>query len=390
MLTTQKPQPQQVTNQKVQGSSGEKEPQQIQVNHVVIEQPNNSILIEHLHDKKEYIFKDSANNIIGSFNVYQLFKYLNSDINEYLPEINLGNSKDVIEKYIYSLDIDTNHKYELISHLDSPFTSNIEMILKLYKDIRLLDELLLKQLIDKPLDIASKIKDRNSQFIYNILQRILRLSNTIIDKIDNKNNKDELLRYNIGAVYKMTEIVKEDIQIKTLQIENIKTDINKLLQIQENMTLKMNELKSSLDQQSDECRHLIKQISKQQGGSKSSSRSSSKSSTTTSQNNLSETTVTKSISSKKTSIQTESSQELSQLSHTPIHNGGKKSIISENLNTSEFDKYNFSESSITPNITVLDKSTSATNKTRSFNGSYNISSILVDDTASFILTESVK
>ena len=107
---------------------------QVVNNFTIIDKSSESIIVEHNKEKNEFTFSKNTTPL-GSFNVLQLFKYLNSDIDNYLVSVNIGTSTDIISQYIYSKEKDTEKNYELISYLESPFTGNIELIVKLYSDI---------------------------------------------------------------------------------------------------------------------------------------------------------------------------------------------------------------------------------------------------------------
>ena len=93
------------------------------------------IVVEHNKDKSEFSFYNFNRQLIGSFNVLQLFKYLNNDVDTYLVGTHVGASEEVINKYIYNSLKDVNNTCELISHIESPFTGNVELLIKLYADI---------------------------------------------------------------------------------------------------------------------------------------------------------------------------------------------------------------------------------------------------------------
>jgi hypothetical protein len=135
---------------------------------------NNSIIVEHDKNRNEFIFRNSNNQLIGGFNILQLFKFINNDEDTFLMDINIGTSDNIIAKYIYNPNIDNDKMYDLISHIDSPFTSNIDLLVKLYTDIVKLEYKINEALLTKLRDIVEKINDRNNRFIHNILIRILK------------------------------------------------------------------------------------------------------------------------------------------------------------------------------------------------------------------------
>ncbi len=388
----------------------------------IINQSKDTIIVEHNKEKNEFVLKDSNKQFIGSFYVLQIFKYINEDIDNYLVGTNIGTSKELINKYIYSKEKDPEGKYDLISYLDSPFTGNIDLIAQLYSDIIKLEDDLNKELLDKKIEIAEKIKIRNNKFIYNLLARIIKLSNTLVDQINsnpeqhNKTVKDNLIRYSAGSVYKISQMIKDDITIKSLQLKNVKDDLSKLIKIQESMGIKMDGLQQTIDTQTTQINTLLQQLERteQRGGNKSSSSKSSKSSRTSNSSNSSNTTnsgslTTETVTSKNegklnsTTSQTQPTQTTSKISQSLTQSisqsAGTKtkskkskdeqSTISRNLNLSEFN--DFSLTSVSQNIKSINElsiaKTDKTDKTKSLVKSYSMNETLEGKTnESYLLT----
>lgn len=250
-----------------------------------------TIIVEHDKINNGYTFKSMDNNILGSFNVLQLFKLLNNECDSYLLDVNIGTSDIIIKKYLYNPDDDKENTCELISHLESPFTGNIDLLVKLYSDITKIEDKINEEILTKSHDIAQSIKDKNNKFIYNILIRILKLSNTLTEQYKHDKSKRELLiRYSVGAAYKLTVMTQDDIQIKKLQYETIQTDIDKLKKIQESINSKIDTLKQNIDAENANIDLLIKQLSAQhimKGGDKSTNQSNSSNTSKTSKSNSS-------------------------------------------------------------------------------------------------------
>ena len=187
-----------------------------------------TIIVEHDKINNGYTFKSMDKNILGSFNILQLFKLLNNEYDSYLLDVNIGTSDIIIKKYLYNPDTDKENTCDLISHLESPFTGNIDLLVKLYSDITKIEDKINEEILTKSHDIAQRIKDKNNKFIYNILIRILKLSNTLSEQYKHDKSKRELLiRYSVGSAYKLSVMTQDDIQIKKLQYETIQTDIDK-------------------------------------------------------------------------------------------------------------------------------------------------------------------
>jgi hypothetical protein len=350
-----------------------------------------TIIVEHDKINNGYTFKSMDNNILGSFNVLQLFKLLNNECDSYLLDVNIGTSDIIIKKYLYNPDDDKENTCELISHLESPFTGNIDLLVKLYSDITKIEDKINEEILTKPHDIAQSIKDKNNKFIYNILIRILKLSNTLTEHYKHDKSKRELLiRYSVGAAYKLTVMTQDDIQIKKLQYETIQTDIDKLKKIQESINSKLDTLKQNIDVENANIDLLIKQLSAQhimKGGDKSTnqfnSSNSSNTSKTSKSNSSNQSKPSKSNSSTST---TQTSTNTSNTSSTDISttNDAKKphkNITSTTSITSNSTSSTIKKDNNSSDISIYDiqNESHPTENTRSFiksielNSSYNTS-----------------
>ena len=313
-------------------------------NYNIIQPTNDSIIVEHDKTKHEFIFKNNLNQLIGIFNIYQLFKFLNNDIDIYLVDTILGTSDKIISKYIYDPSKDLNKEYELIPHTESSFTGNIELIVKLYSDIIKIEGDLLEKMIDFPKEILEKIKTTNNKFIYNLLLRILKMSNTLLTQPDiDSSKKDILLRYSIGATHKLSTMTKEELEIKYLQYNELENDINKIIKIQSVIVNKLDSLKQLIDTQKINIDNL--HIYQHKGGSKSSSKSS-------------DTNISKSSISSDLSDSFKTIPSLTNLSN-PYNLLDSMSILSDTISN-----------------TISEKSNS--NKTKSLMQSYNFDSTLME------------
>ena len=118
-----------------------------------------SILVYHDDEKYKFTFYDLNKNLIGDFTILQVFKFINIDNDNYLTDVELSISKELIEKYLCNYDETRN--INLISHMNSPFTGNIELLTKLYVDIYKLSEYLNTELTKFQFSDAELIKHNN-------------------------------------------------------------------------------------------------------------------------------------------------------------------------------------------------------------------------------------
>lgn len=239
------------SNQQIQPNQPIQSNQQNVVNNFNIINPvsQNTIIVEHDKERHEFTFKNAQSQLIGTFNIYQLFKYINKNMDMFLIDVVIGSADVIISKYIYDIDNDKTKSYDLLSHTDSPFTGNIELLVKLYSDIIKIENELYEKMIDLPKDIIEVIKITNNKFIYNLLLRILKISNMLLDQDIDKQKRDILLRYSIGTVYKLSNMTREELEIKKLQYQSIQNDINKIIRIQSNIDSKLDLLKNTIDTQ---------------------------------------------------------------------------------------------------------------------------------------------
>ena len=331
-------------------------------NYNIIQPTNDSIIVEHDKIKHEFIFKNNLNQLIGTFNIYQLFKFLNNDIDNYLVDIVLDTSDIIISKYIYDPTKDINKEYELISHTESAFTGNIELIVKLYSDIIKIEGDLLEKMIELPKEILEKIKTTNNKFIYNLLLRILKMSNTLLTQPDiDTSKKDILLRYSIGATHKLSTITKEELEIKYLQYNELENDINKIIKIQNVLENKLDSLKQLIDTQKINIDNL--QIHDHKGGAKSTNSSNSSNSTKSTNSHSTKSTKSNSTNFSNHENLTDSFKTIPSLTNlSNPYNLDSISILSD--------------SSIKYTNTISEKSNS--NKTKSLIQTYNFDSSIIE------------
>ncbi len=225
---------------------------------------DNTLLVEHDKDNHKFIIKDH-NNVLGHFTIGQIFKYINSDIEGFLINVDLGISVELIEKYLIKNE---GEEITLVSHLTSPITGNIELLVKLYKDIQSFEPTL--QVEYEHLNELTKnnVRLRNKNFIYNILTHIIKLfaTYTSTNKKLSDDTKTMIMSYSIGAVYRLNTMIKEDLEFNLQKITTLYGDLNNLRQIRQNMMEQMAKLDSSIKMQNDKIDLLITNI-QQKGGS---------------------------------------------------------------------------------------------------------------------------
>lgn len=219
----------------------------IHVNNVVniIKQNDkDSILVDHSPEQMKFTFYDTNKNLLGSFTALQLIKFIINKYPTFLQHIEMGIASDIIRKYV--CNINNDGKVILVSHFDSPFTGNVEMLVKLYTDITKCDVHISSELhkfVSKDAKIIQYIiKELHFTLLNHTLKIISSLTEILKDDDSKKNIRDNLLKYSVGIVYKITSLIRDDIHTKTLEYKSLQDDVVRLAKIKITMDEKMKTL----------------------------------------------------------------------------------------------------------------------------------------------------
>ena len=161
-----------------------------------IDQPD-LIMVSHDKSKKKYIFHSKSP--IGYFKISQLIKYIGTAKHEsFMNDIDMDVSKDVIETFIIKIDQNSDspnqNNIEIINYLQSPFTGNIEMLMKLLNDLKDFEKNELNHHLNKIQDvkIQKKIICFIKYFIFILLNHMIKLISSITNHIKNDSSKQKL------------------------------------------------------------------------------------------------------------------------------------------------------------------------------------------------------
>lgn len=250
------------------GSVKEEESNEFKKN--IIEDSNN-ILFKYDDKNNEFYFFDNNQNSIGNLRVLCLMKYIATphDINKqfikYLEGEEYNRNVDLIEKIIGKnvLDDTTNkYQFKLFDYKNSPIMGDLEILLKLnHYVLDFFDGRLDRELTFVDSKYRNKITDSIEYFIYNLLNYTLLIisiaSEKLVHRPDKTELKEKLIKYSIGAVYKISKYVQkkiEQMEIKNINIKKILITNNKL---QEILVKKTEEISNELKTQN---RYLMNQI----------------------------------------------------------------------------------------------------------------------------------
>lgn len=242
----------------------------------------NSLLVEYEPQTKKFIFYDQHKNLKGHFTAIHVVKYLVRQINtDFLKNLDHGISFELIETYICKSTNENNiFKTELISHLQSAFMGNIEMVVKLYNDIRTFEKnnlILELERISVDPKIRNKIMEILKQFIYQILSQALKLIASISDIIKNSPDKDlirlTLLKYSSGIIFKISNFMKDQIELRTNDFKTLQNELIRSNKLKTDIYQKIEMLNNSIQIQNQQISNIITNLDKdeiisiQSGGS---------------------------------------------------------------------------------------------------------------------------
>lgn len=222
--------------------------------------------------KKISVF-DELNNLIGYFTVEHLMKYL-GDIydtkNQFMKNIDTtiyDKSKELIKSLVFKLQYNKKDKYADIEFKDytkSGFMGDIELLVKLNNMLYLYQNEQLQSELSK-VDIHNRIKIETNirKFIFLLLNYTLKLiaivSETLKNKPETKELKDNLINYSIGLVYRINMFVQDQLKIIHNQNKTLKDSIDNSIKIKETIKEKVSELVENIKLQNDtnQSRHKV-------------------------------------------------------------------------------------------------------------------------------------
>ena len=212
------------------------------------------------HSSYKFMFYSNT-SVIGSFTIPQLLKFINRKYDHILPSVKTDVSYDIIRKFVCTtIDTSTGTEIKLASHIESSFMGNIEMVIKLYFDttnfLNLSND---EEIVSLKNDNLAMCNVKQIQYL--LLNKILKLETYISDVIKDDPAKQELkqklLRYGVGAVYKIAGMARDDINKKSNEIQILQNDLIKLSKIKLTMYEKMKQLQDNIDSQTKYFESLI-------------------------------------------------------------------------------------------------------------------------------------
>jgi hypothetical protein len=191
-----------------------------------------NIYVGYSDNEQLFMFKNIDNQYIGSFSIPDTIKYFGSVVDpqkqfmKHLNELNYTNSAVIIKQFIGY----PTYK-ELVNYIDiklhdydsSPFMGDIEMLVKLNEQLHKFEQLSLSnelQYVDEK--YRHKVELTIKKLIYSLLNYTLNLISTMSELIKLDTDKDrlkqELIKYSVGTVYRISQFVQQ--QLKIVMIKN--------------------------------------------------------------------------------------------------------------------------------------------------------------------------
>lgn len=214
----------------------------------------------------EFIFYNNKNSLLGSFNILQLIQYLSTPY--YKNNDNNDIPFQIIKNLIFTINIEKdNHDIEIKfkSYMESPFTGNLEMLLKLSSGMKNYENNIESELLKIENDnIRKKIKLIIKQFNYCLLNHMLKIIHSISQEIKNDPTKSEikekLLKYSLGINFRIGTYIRNQLENQIEQNKKIGDNMISLLDVKKKILNKIDNLENTILKQNDKIDNLLNKL----------------------------------------------------------------------------------------------------------------------------------
>lgn len=214
-----------------------------------------------------FVFFDNKNLLLGSFSISQLIKFLSSPYiksSEGIEDI----SFELIRNLIFDIHIDkdtSNVEMRFKPYMDSPFTGNLEMLLKLSGGMKDYENNMENELLKiDNLNTRKKVKLIVKQFNYCLLNHMLRVIHSISEQIKNDSDKnelkDKLLKYSLGINYRIGSYIRNQLDNQIEQNKKIGENMISLLDVKKKIINKLDTLENIISKQNNKIDELINKM----------------------------------------------------------------------------------------------------------------------------------
>jgi len=165
-----------------------------------IKEPSKDIdfIIKYSIKDKNYILNTPDDNLIGSFNVFQLMKFVGSHISpNFMKDTDMTQSNEIIKKYVVKYD----NTIILTSYLDSPFMRDINVLISLCNNLCIYEKQYLSDYLAKEdPKIKTKLYNILEDFIYMFYNHTLSIISFVINNTLLSNKYSENTCINIDLL----------------------------------------------------------------------------------------------------------------------------------------------------------------------------------------------
>ena len=234
-----------------------------------------TIILEYNYKDKRFLFHDKNKSFLGSFTGNEFIKYIvASMVPLFMSGTSCASSQDIIEKYICTVDSSKSTiNINIKNYLESPFTGQVEMLIKLYKQIEDFEKNQLKEELSLLSEIDKILAEKTfMNLIYCLLNHTLKIIAIVSDIIKNENNddmKNKLLKYSVAIMYKISSVTRGEIDKRIEHIDDLMNEKMRLDSVKDTLGEKVLALEQNILNQDEKITQVIKLIedSHQFGGS---------------------------------------------------------------------------------------------------------------------------
>jgi len=234
---------------------------------------NQKIAINYQKRDNIFSFYNLKGDLIGKFSLEDIIKYFGSiydfknQFMKYLDPNEYKRAKHMIENFIGKVDLNKKLKYaniELLDYRTSAFMNDIETLVRLNDALYYFD----KDNLNKELQYVDKKYRGNIEFVikqlmYLLLSYTLQLIVIVTDDVKNNEElKEQLIKYSVGVVYRISQFVQNQLSILIKRNEELEKTIEMSTKLRKIMESKIDGLINIIGEQND----LLK--NPQSGGSK--------------------------------------------------------------------------------------------------------------------------
>ncbi|AYV78732.1 MAG: hypothetical protein Edafosvirus28_5 [Edafosvirus sp.] len=228
-----------------------------------------SILISYSEKKNKFSFFNSKQQTLGSFSIKQLIKYIGNFVDSYeqfMRNVKLETSVYVINTFMCTIDYSNNNiNIILYDHIKSPFMGNIELLIKLNNGLRDFQKTNLNNELEKvDKKFKKKIISAINQFIYMLLNHTQKIIAIACEKVNSDNSyegiREGLMKYSIGSVYRISQFVKEQLNVHMQNYEELNNYMNKTKELKISISNKMDKMNQLLEEQNKKINIIVDKI----------------------------------------------------------------------------------------------------------------------------------